>query len=537
MPRLVVNSAQHGARLIGGGSSSGRGASRLVFSARRGPAVDRASSSPSSCSDQQGTRRGGVGEDCRPLQSIVKTTLLAAAVLAANPARSSGAAEFRRHHRRLQTQSELDVQLIKEDRRKKRRRETERAKKARVEKEELDRAVRDAKLKDDVLLQSVESIKQALNANRDSRAAPKFSMSARGRPAPSSVYGSIRQRDSPMAAGMGIVWGLVGVAVFMFLKNKFGWSFGWLTGGRRPGAGGRWVRDRSLGGRMVFIEDTSKPSAPRPLWDDLPGEDEAQKKRTVPGYLSGSDEDGEEDALGAMASKKVAPVWFAPPQPVKYVGKDRKMELQKQADGLVKKLQNEKVELGQDYSLRGLADLRQTCHSGGGLTVTASTQSGRDSMLRMAVKHSLGNPKSSLAGYEPARFVSGLATDLGVPEERAITIVHAEIASLCRNALIDAEAAFRAGDEGLLSRSLSKIMHALQCFPLPSGSAEMEMVGRSVMRTTSLEFRKAVFFSAGSVDLSIAPVVAEMLGFQPDLVMPQLITQMQAMGNPSDGGA
>lgn len=50
------------------------------------------------------------------------------------------------------------------------------------------------------------------------------------------------------------------------------------------------------------------------------------------------------------------------------------------------------------------------------------------------------------------------------------------------------------------------------------------------MRTTSLEFRKAVFFSAGSVDLSTAPVVAEMLGFQPDLVMPQLIAQMQVMG-------
>lgn len=222
-------------------------------------------------------------------------------------------------------------------------------------------------------------------------------------------------------------------------------------------------------------------------------------------------------------------MWWAPPQPVKYVSKDRRDDLQKQADGLVRKLQNEKVELGQDYSLRDLVDLRQTCNNGGGLTVTASTQSGRDSMLRMAVKHSLEHPKSSLGGYEPSRFVSGLAVDLCVPEDRAITIVHAEIASMCRNALIDAEAAFRAQDERLLSRSLSKILRALQSFPIPSGSAEMEMVGRSVMRTTSLEFRKAVFFSAGSVDLSIAPVVAEMLGFQPDLVMPQLIAHMQVM--------
>lgn len=141
------------------------------------------------------------------------------------------------------------------------------------------------------------------------------------------------------------------------------------------------------------------------------------------------------------------------------------------------------------------------------------------------------NPKSALGGYEPGRFVSGLATDLGVPDERAVTIVHAEIASTCRNALIDAEAAFRSQDERLVSKSLSKILHALQSFPIPSQSAEMEMVGRSVMRTTSLEFRKAVFFSAGAVDLSIAPVIAEMLGFQSELVMPQLVAQLQVMGN------
>ena len=475
MPRLVSKSAPLGARTCS--ASSGPRFSRSRQAAR-GMAPPVASSSFDSREDGQASTDNGTGR--HRLQDVLRTTLLAATVLAATPVLPSGASEFRRHHRRLQTASALDRQLLKNDRRKKKKKENERAKKARAEKEELERAIKEAKLKDDVLLQSVESIKQALHANNSPKAVSKFSVSARGRPSPSSVYGSIRQRDSPIAAGMGIVWGLVGVAVFLFLKNKFGWSFSWLMGGQKGSSSGRWVRDRSLGGRMVFIEDTKKPSAPRPLWDDLPGEEEAQKKRTVPGYLSGSDEDDASEVAGDELSrkKKVAPVWWAPPQPVKYVSKDRKADLQKQADGLVRKLQNEKVELGQDYSLRGLVDLRQTCNNGGGLTVTASTQSGRDSMLRMAVKHSLEHPKSSLGGYEPSRFVSGLAVDLGVPEERAITIVHAEIASTCRNALIDAEAAFRAQDEMLLSRSLSKIMHALQCFPVPSSSAEMEMVGR-----------------------------------------------------------
>jgi hypothetical protein len=477
--------------------------------------------------------RDGDAVESKDKIAINTALLVATAVSIANPVPSASARqeEFsecpsaRRHHRRLETQSRVDKMILRNDRRRKKKREIQRTRELQAGQEQLDKALKEAKLKDDVLLQSVESIKQVIATNMQ-KETPKYSVSVRGRPAPSSYFGhSIRQRDSPLPAGVGILWGLVGVSVFWYLKNKFGWSLGWA--GKNKGEAGRWVRDRSLGGRMVFLEDSKKAAVPRPLWEDLPGEEEAKKKKTLPGYLS----DDEKATVPLESTKKVVPVWWAPPQPVKYVSKDRRADLQKQADMIVRRLQNEKIELGQDYSLRGLVDLRQTCNSGGGLTVTTSTQSGRDSMLRMAVKHSLENPKSALGGYEPGRFVSGLATDLGVPDERAVTIVHAEIASTCRNALIDAEAAFRSQDERLVSKSLSKILHALQSFPIPSQSAEMEMVGRSVMRTTSLEFRKAVFFSAGAVDLSIAPVIAEMLGFQSELVMPQLVAQLQVMGN------
>jgi hypothetical protein len=428
----------------------------------------------------------------------------------------------RRHHRRLQTQSRLDKLILKNNRRTRRKEEQEKKVRLQQEQEELDVALKEAKLKDDVLLQSMESIKKVFGKHGDS-VTPSYSVGVKARPPPSAYYGhSIRQRDSPLPIGMSLVWGLVAFGVFWFLKNTFGWTFPG-RGGRQGGKQGRWVRDRSLGGRMVFIEDSAK--APRPLWDDLPGEEELQKTKTVPGYLSDTDED--DAPSGPAKNKTMTPVWWAPPEPVSYVSANRRQELQKQADSLVRQLQNQKIELGQDYSLRGLVDLRMTCNNGGGLSVTASTQSGRDSMLRMALKHSLENPKSSLGGYEPSRFVSGIATDLNVPQDRAITIVHAEIASICRNALIDAEASFRSQDERLLSRSLLKIIHALQSFPIPPGSPEMEMVGRSIMRTTSLEFRKAVFFTAGAADLSIAPVVAEIVGFDPALVMPQLLMQIQ----------
>ena len=463
-----------------------------------------------------GERESEIRSDVTPQQRVCKVLGFAALSLVVGE-KTAVASEWypRRHHRRLKTHSVLDRLILKNDRRNKRKQEHEKKVLLQQEREELDMALKQAKMKHDVLRQSIEKV---FGKQGDS-VTPSYSVGVKARPPPSAYYGhSIRQRDSPVPIGMSLVWGVVAFGVFWFLKNTFGWKLPG-SGSRKGGLRGRWVRDRSLGGRMVFIEDSGAPKAPRPLWDDLPGEEEIKKTKTVPGYFSDTDEED--------GTKTSVPVWWAPPEPVKYVSANRKEELQKQADSLVRQLQNQKIELGQDYSLRGLVDLRMTCHNGGGLNVTASTQSGRDSMLRMALKHSLENPKSSLGGYEPSRFVSGIASDLNVPQDRAITIVHAEIASICRNALIDAEASFRSQDEGLLTRSLLKVIHALQSFPIPPGSPELEMVGRSILRTTSLEFRKAVFFTAGAADLTLAPVVAEIVGFDPELVMPQLLLHIQ----------
>ena len=367
----------------------------------------------------------------------------------------------------------------------------------------------------DIIQESIESVKSLLkNHGGMKRDEARYSVGISGRPPPSAYYGhSIRPRDEPFAVGSLILWALLGGSVLMYLKYKFGWNFG-ISRGRNQKRG-RWIRDRSLGGKMVFIEDA--PSQQRPLWDDLPSDDLDVQRKSLVSY--GSDVEKE------IHEEKVVPLWWAPPAAVKYVSSSRKDELASTAKGILRQLENEKIALGQDYSLSLLVSLRSCCHNAGGISVTPSTQSGRDSMLRSAVKYALSNPKSMLGGYEPSRFISGLAQDLGIPEERAIVIVHSEIAAQCRGALIDAEAAFRVGDDGLVSQSLSKIVHALQSFPIPAGTPEMELVGRSVMQHNSLEFRKAVFFAAGSHDLLIAPIVAEMVGFNADLVMPQLLLQ------------
>ena len=139
--------------------------------------------------------------------------------------------------------------------------------------------------------------------------------------------------------------------------------------------------------------------------------------------------------------------------------------------------------------------------------------------------------------------------------------MHAEVAARCRAALIDAEAAFRAGNQadllmalvssdrcpcaadlGILPtqqadvcvqvlvcrwiaaaawwrccrpgardpRNIScpplppplrlqvKMAGALQTFPLPAGSAEAELVAAGVVKQTSLLFRKAIFLEIGA---------------------------------------
>ena len=73
---------------------------------------------------------------------------------------------------------------------------------------------------------------------------------------------------------------------------------------------------------------------------------------------------------------------------------------------------------------------------------------------------------------------------------------------------------------------LVRLAAALQAFPLPPGSAEAEMVAAGVVRQAPLDFRRAIFLEFGQVDRQLAALVAELLGFDPRLVMPELERQL-----------
>lgn len=356
-----------------------------------------------------------------------------------------------------------------------------------------------------------------------------YSVGISGRQNPTaSYYGATS--SSPEASPAG--WIAAGIAAAGLAYVVWGRSVRWPWASKRRGEGGRWVRDRSLGGKMVFIPNgAAGTSTTRPLWED----DDEFSSELVTAAASGAVSAVSAGASTDATPQELVPEWWSPPSSASYVSAGRKEELHKQAKAALRQLEDAKMLRGEDYSLSGMVALRSLCSQAGGLQVRAHTESGRDAILRAAVRAAINaslrssNPASALGGYEPGRFVSGLAHDLAVPDKRAVTIVHAEVAATCRGALIDAEAAYRIGSQDDLVRALQRLVVCLGAFPLPPGSPEAELVGRSFVKHATLEFRKAVFMGAGSYDLAVAPLVAEMLGFDPQLVMPQLLTQVAAM--------
>jgi hypothetical protein len=380
-------------------------------------------------------------------------------------------------------------------------------------------------------LRSLKQTYHTLQQNFKNPEAPVYSIGISGGPAAREhLAGQIRSANpSPLGwwvAGLAAIAAIAALGRNIVLKLPF--FADWIARSRRlSGAGGRWVRDRSLGGKLVFIPDSepvtqsfTPESSQRPLWSDADwGLGEKPNTESTGRDITSDTTDSKQH--------RVTPEWWAPPAPLRGVIASRKADLASQARATLKVLEDAKLLRGEDYSLDGLVRLRQLCHEGGGITVRPHTESGRDAMLRAAVKYSIlqasqGRIGLDLAGYEPGRFISGLATDLGVPEARAITITHAEVAATCRSALIDAEAAYRSGKAQELVQALRRMVSTLQAFALPPHSPEAELVGRSIQSQTTLEFRKAIFLAAGAVDVHQGPILAEMLGFEPSLVVPQL---------------
>ncbi|KAL0021326.1 hypothetical protein WJX77_004056, partial [Trebouxia sp. C0004] len=107
-------------------------------------------------------------------------------------------------------------------------------------------------------------------------------------------------------------------------------------------------------------------------------------------------------------------------------------------------------------------------------------------------------------------------------DERAGSMAVAVVSARLRSALIDAAAAYRQGKELDVLNELVRIVGALDKFPLQPRSPQADMIATAVQQRATLPERQALFFTYGGMEPSTASLVAEMLGFNPDFVMPQL---------------
>jgi hypothetical protein len=116
-----------------------------------------------------------------------------------------------------------------------------------------------------------------------------------------------------------------------------------------------------------------------------------------------------------------------------------------------------------------------------------STDAGRVGMLRYAVHEVLhaarrGRQVTSVPSRE---FISGLACCLGVPEQRAIVVVHAATAAELRSQLLAIAAARRGAkggsyEAGAAEVEVQRLLRVVETFPMAAGAPEAEMVGTAI---------------------------------------------------------
>lgn len=335
----------------------------------------------------------------------------------------------------------------------------------------------------------------------------------------------------PWAPGAGV--GLLLLAAAVALQGAVGRTLGlrWRWG--RAPEKGRWVRDRSLGGKLVFMSDSADtppaPAAALISWDveaDVPRTDAglAVDSAVWRGALPGTRPDAAAGAGGAAGP----PEWWRPPSaPLLPVGASTKEQAQREAKRLISGLEDAKMVRGVDYEPYMLVQLYNLCKANS-ITARPRATNSRDAMFRAAVARAIsaaaegGAALGQLSGVNPAAFVSGMAEFLGMEERDAVTIVHAAVAARSKSTLISALAGQLNGSDEEVLIELLRLANLLDVFPLPPGSPEAGMVGVAAEQRASLDFRKAVFFAFGYMNRRRAGIAAEMLGFDPELVLPQL---------------
>ena len=253
-------------------------------------------------------------------------------------------------------------------------------------------------------------------------------------------------------------------------------------GGRRKrpkGSGpGRWVTDRSLGGREVWVEDkyaVGRGARGNALAEDLAYVDPLRSEAAAKAKAK---EEEKAAKAAAAASEMVEPEWWRRPSPgyCPPAQRDHRLRL---AKARLATLSSKRVS-GIGYTAADLADLRDACASANASVAEfVKPSSAATGIFKAAVEFALDAcAQRSAAGTvgEPRTFLSGLSDDVGVKPGKAGRLVAAAVAARLRSDLLQAAAQKRQGEEGQAMFTLDGAIGVLSTFPPAENSAELEMV-------------------------------------------------------------
>eukprot|EP00882_Tetradesmus_deserticola_P011380 GHRQ01012040.1.p1 GENE.GHRQ01012040.1~~GHRQ01012040.1.p1 ORF type:complete len:479 (+),score=200.79 GHRQ01012040.1:87-1523(+) len=236
---------------------------------------------------------------------------------------------------------------------------------------------------------------------------------------------------------------------------------------------GRWVYDRGLGGKKVWV----------------PYKTGAAGSSDLPQQLSDAAfEDLASTAAGLAAQQRKKEQPYQPPEwwqaPMSFAADDAtRAAAQQQASALLSRIEQAKNR-GEDYRLADIALLRRTCQAGGGVTVDARTVGGRDAIYKAAVDAAVRRclepssvDEADLADSAPLQFVAGVAQDLQIADERAVSMACNWVAGHCRARIVEAYTAAKKGDDVLCATALAQLSSLLQGMPvLEAGSSQVALI-------------------------------------------------------------
>jgi hypothetical protein len=286
--------------------------------------------------------------------------------------------------------------------------------------------------------------------------------------------------------------------------------------------GGKWVIDRSLGGRKVWVPDgdasrrgskLSERSALDEVYYSSSSSSSPTSSSTSKSTISRTFEDEDEDK-----EKQNLPTWWVESPFLRTsiggIDKQRKADLLQDAKRSASFLSAARIN-GVQWTSEMILDFHSACAAALkcypyeeknkyrlSIAKSVGPENARVQLYRqaseIAVEDCVGNRSgvSSSFGMDVNIFVVGLSYFLNIPTKTAINIVRSSCAVKIRNLLLASCSALRKEREGMTSPSadlllsLFSIVSVLNVFPFTENSAEIEMINEGFKTRISEKERK-----------------------------------------------